>query len=353
MPDLCDPCPGKVNTNTSARLDPGAAGARPAAAGRSGPLAQVWHGTAGRPSLPTGHRTRPAARRARRVGRGRRRARGRGRHGGSVSAMRVVAAQIVTSLDKAANRELAVRIVKEAAGAGADLVVLPEATMCTFGDDDTDLADYAEPLYGPFVKALTKAAGETGVTVIAGIFEPAIGEDRVYNTVVAVGPAGHIGAYRKFHLYDALGWKESRRIKPGDPNTDEMVVFALGDFRVGVMNCYDLRFPEMGRALVDRRADVLVVPAHFLSGPDKAEAWQVLLQARAIENTAYVVGAGKPGPECTGHSMVVDPAGEVLAALEGDEVGAVGAELSVERLREVRADLPVLENRRFVVRARG
>jgi|SRR5271166_2529696 len=267
--------------------------------------------------------------------------------------MKVIAAQIVTTLEKSANRELAVRVVKEAAAAGADLVVLPEAAMCAFGDDDTDLAEHAEPLYGPFVKALTGVAGETGVTVIAGIFEPATGEDRVYNTIVAVGPAGHIGAYRKFHLYDALGWKESRRIKPGDPTTDEMVVFPLAGFTVGVMNCYDLRFPEMARALVDRGADTLVVPAHFISGPEKAEVWRVLLRARAIENTAYVVGAGKSGPECTGHSLIVDPTGEVLAALDGDEVGAVGAELSIERVREVRAAIPVLENRRFSVRAKG
>jgi predicted amidohydrolase len=267
--------------------------------------------------------------------------------------MKIAAAQIVTTLDKSENRELAVQIVKEAAGAGADLVVLPEATMCSFGDDDTPLTEYAEPLYGPFVKALTRVAGETGITVIAGIFEPATGEDRVYNTIVAVGPAGHIGAYRKFHLYDAMGWKESRRIKPGDPTTDEMVVFSIGELTVGVMNCYDLRFPEMARALVDRGANVLVVPAHFINGPEKAEVWQVLLRARAIENTAYVVGAGKPGPECTGHSMIVDPLGDVLADLDGDEIGAVGAELSIDRVREVRVSIPVLENRRFSVRAKS
>lgn len=267
--------------------------------------------------------------------------------------MNVMAAQIETSLDKSANRDLVVGVVKEAAEAGADLVVLPEGSMCTFGDDDTDLAELAEPLYGPFVKALTGVTKETGVTVVAGMFEPATGEDRVYNTIVAVGPAGHIGAYRKFHLYDALGWKESRRIKPGNPTTDEMVVFSLKDFTVGVMNCYDLRFPEMGRALVDRGADLLVVPAHFLSGPEKPEVWRVLLRARAIENTAYVVGAGKPGPECTGCSMIVDPIGEVLGALDGDETGAVGAELTIDRVREVRADIPVLANRRFSVRAKS
>ena len=267
--------------------------------------------------------------------------------------MRVAAAQLVTDLDKAQTRARAVAAVHEAAAAGADLVVLPEATMCTFGDDSTDLAEFAEPLYGPFVKALTRAAGETGVTVVAGMFEPATGEARVYNTIVAIGPAGHIGAYRKFHLYDALGWQESKRIKPGDPTTDEMVVFALGDFVCGIMNCYDVRFPEMARALVDRGANLLLAPAHFLAGPEKVDVWTVLLRARAIENTAYVVGAGKPGPECTGHSMIVDPVGHVLAALDADEETLVTAEVTIERLQEVRAAIPVLENRRFAVRARG
>jgi len=270
--------------------------------------------------------------------------------GSNVTGMKVAAAQFTSSLDKAENRERAVKVVSEAAANGADLVVLPEATMATFGEDSVNLADLAEPLYGPFVKSLTRVAGETGITVVAGIFEPATGDDRVYNTIVAVGPAGHIGAYRKFHLYDALGWRESARIKPGDPTTDEMVVIPLGGLFFGVMNCYDLRFPEMARALIDLGATALIVPAHFVNGRGKTETWSVLLRARAIENDAYVVGAGKPGPECVGHSMVVDPEGVILASLDGEEEGMVTAEVSADTVLKARKAIPVLENRRFAVR---
>jgi len=267
--------------------------------------------------------------------------------------MEVAVAQLSSSLDKAANRDLAVETVRAAAADGASLVVLPEAMMADFGEADLDLTELAEPLYGPFVKALTRAAADTGATVVAGMFEPATGEARVYNTTVVVAPEGHIGAYRKFHLFDALGRRESARIKPGSPATDEIVVFKCGDHIVGVMTCFDLRFPEMGRTLVDLGATLLVVPAQFFQGPGKEDTWRTLLRARAIENTVYVAGAGKPGPECIGHSMIVDPLGEVLAELDGDEQGVARADVSVDTVKETRSSMPVLENRRFVVRAKG
>jgi len=267
--------------------------------------------------------------------------------------MEVAVAQLSSSLDKSANRDLAVQTVQAAAADGASLVVLPEAMMADFGEPSVDLTELAEPLYGPFVKALTRAAADTGATVVAGMFEPATGEARVYNTTVVVAPEGHVGAYRKFHLYDALGWRESARIKPGNPTTDETVVFKCADHIVGVMTCYDLRFPEMGRTLVDLGATLLVVPAHFVRGPGKEDTWTVLLRARAIENTVYVAGAGKPGPECIGHSMIVDPLGEVLAELDGEEQGVAKAEVSVDSVKEARSSIPVLESRRFVVRAKG
>jgi deaminated glutathione amidase len=132
-----------------------------------------------------------------------------------------------------------------------------------------------------------------------------------------------------------------------------MVVIPLVGLVFGIMNCYDLRFPEMGRALIDRGATALVVPAHFIEGPGKAETWSILLRARAIENDAYVVAAGKPGPECVGHSMVVDPLGVVLASLDGEEEGLVTAEISNDEVLEVRTAIPVLKNRRFAVRPKG
>jgi predicted amidohydrolase len=275
---------------------------------------------------------------------------------GSVAPVRVAAAQFASDLDKDANRVVASRAVHDAADLGAHLVVLPEASMCGFGGPGTDLSALAEPLDGPFVAALAAAAAATGTTVIAGTFEPVPGEARVHNTVVVVGEGGLLAAYRKVHLYDALGWCESDRVRPGQPDPSNAPVVATGELFVGVMTCYDLRFPESARQLVDGGATVLAVPAAWVAGRHKAEHWRTLLAARAIENTAYVVAAAQPTPTYTGISQIVDPMGVVVAELGPDDgAGSVSiavAEIDAARVLEVRQALPVLANRRFSLRGR-
>jgi deaminated glutathione amidase len=264
--------------------------------------------------------------------------------------MRVAAVQMAVGLEPERNRAIVAQRVAAAAGAGGDLLVLPEATMCGFGDPSFDLAGVAEPLDGPFVQGLHQAARRHGVTVVAGMFERAPRPHRAYNTAVAVGPEGLLAAYRKIHLFDALGARESDRLVPGDPEKD-VVTFTLDGWQVGIMTCYDLRFPELARALSDAGATVLCVPAHWYPGPGKAQVWETLVDARAIENTAYVVAAGKPMPEAVGRSRVVDPAGGVLASLSDTEEGAAVAEVTRDRLSEVRSALPLLDHRRFRVEA--
>ncbi|MHB8218857.1 MAG: carbon-nitrogen hydrolase family protein [Acidimicrobiales bacterium] len=265
--------------------------------------------------------------------------------------MLVAAGQFGSTLDKDRNRRLAVDAVRDAARRGAALAVLPEASMCSFGPPGTDLTPYAEPLDGPFVDALAQAAADSGLTIVGGMFERTRRTGRVLNTVVVVGPDGLIGAYRKFHLFDALGWRESDQVMAGNPQRDGVVVFDLGGLRFGIMTCYDLRFPEMSRVLVDAGADVVVVAAHWLAGRGKADAWTTLLRARAIESTSYVVASAQPAPTCAGHSMVVDPKGKVLAGLSATAIGLVTGRLAARRVQEVRAALPVLANRRFSVAA--
>lgn len=274
--------------------------------------------------------------------------------------VRVAAVQVATSFDVAENRRTLAERTAAAAGAGATLVVFPEATMCTFGGPAVDLAPLAEPLDGPFVEGLCEAAARHGVTVVAGMFERAADERRVHNTVVVASPRGVEGAYRKLHLYDAYGARESDRVVPGDPGAP-LVTFGCpsGDgaggedaLTCGVMTCYDLRFPEMARALVDAGTELIALPAHWYAGPGKAEVWDTLVRARAIENTAYVVAAGKPEDEAVGRSAVVGPGGEVLAALGGKAEDVLVADVSAARVRAVRAALPVLEHRRFRVVAR-
>jgi predicted amidohydrolase len=166
-----------------------------------------------------------------------------------------------------------------------------------------------------------------------------------------------VGAYRKLHLFDALGWRESAKIRPGELDPADpasaLLTFDVGDLTVGVLTCYDLRFPEMSRALVDAGATLLALPAAWVAGPLKEAHWLTLVTARAIENTCYVAAAGQAPRDYAGQSVIVDPMGVPLARL-GETDGAVAvAEVTAERVAEVRRVLPVLANRRYGVVARA
>jgi predicted amidohydrolase len=224
---------------------------------------------------------------------------------------------------------------------GADVVVFPEAFARDFGPAGSDVSAYAEPTDGPFASEVARVAADRRTTIVAGMFE--VGDDpaRPFNTLVVRGEVE--ATYRKIHLYDSFGYRESDRLSAG---AIEPVVVELGGFTLGLMTCYDLRFPELARALVDRGADVLVMPAAWVSGPRKVEHWRTLVRARAIENTVFVVAVGQPGPRYTGHSMVVDPLGEVI--VEADEEAVVcTATLDREVLDGARRTNPSLANRRM------
>ncbi len=222
-----------------------------------------------------------------------------------------------------------------------DLVVFPEAFARDFGQPGSDISAFAEDLDGPFATAVEEVAENCGTTLVAGMFERSDDAARPWNTLVMRGAAE--STYRKIHLYDSFGYRESDRLTAG-PLTASVV--ELAGFRVGLMTCYDLRFPELGRALVDAGAEVLVVPSAWVAGPRKVDHWRTLARARAIENVAYVVAAGQPGPRYSGHSLVVDPWGEILA--EADEGPAMlTADLHRDQLAEARSTNPSLANRRM------
>ena len=149
--------------------------------------------------------------------------------------------------------------------------------------------------------------------------------------------------YRKIHLYDSFGYRESDRLTGG---AVEPVVVDVAGWQVGLMTCYDLRFPELARRLVDAGAEVLVVPAAWLPGDRKVAHWRTLLAARAIENTCFVVGAGQPEPRYVGHSAVIGPLGDVLAEADGSEQ-VIDAVLDRADLDEARRTNPSLANRRL------
>jgi predicted amidohydrolase len=258
----------------------------------------------------------------------------------------VAAVQLTASTDVAGNLRRARQSVREAAGRGAKLVVIPEAAMHPFGAPDLPLAPVAQHLDGPWVSGLADVATQTATTVLAGMFEAVPGESRVRNTVVAVDENGLRGAYRKVHLYDALGWVESERFVAGDPA--ELLTLDVHGVTVGVLTCYDLRFPEIARALVDAGASVLAIPAAWVAGPLKEAHWTTLARARAIENTSWVIAAAQGPPTYAGSSMIVDPMGVPVTRL-GEADGVAVADVDEARTRAVRRSLPTLEQRRFAV----
>ncbi|AIY19336.1 hydrolase [Pimelobacter simplex] len=258
--------------------------------------------------------------------------------------LRLALVQAAAGLDPAGNRDALTRLSAEHAG-DAELVAFPEAFARDFGEAGSDVSPFAEPLDGPFAGAVADAAAAHGTTLVAGMFEPGPDPERPYNTLLVRGAAA--ASYRKVHLYDSFGYRESDRLTAGPI---EPVVVEIGGWKVGLMTCYDLRFPELARALVDRDAELVVVPAAWVAGPRKVHHWRTLLTARAIENTVYVAAVGQPAPRYCGHSMVVDPFGEVVAeagpgAPDAPEVVRAVAERTV--LDEARRVNPSLANRRL------
>ena len=259
-------------------------------------------------------------------------------HRGTLRPRCVALVQHASGLEPDANRAL----LDDLTPPDADLVVFPEAFARDFGEAGSDVSAYAEPLGRP-VRAPSSPGWRpsAATTVVAGMFEAGDDPARPFNTLLVRGAAE--ASYRKIHLYDSFGYRESDRLSAGalDP-----VVVDVGGFGVGLMTCYDLRFPELARALVDAGAEVLVVPAAWVAGPRKVDHWRTLVRARAIENTVFVVAVGQPGPRYSGHSMVVDPLGDVLAeAAEGPEV--LTATLERDLLEQARRTNPSLANRRL------
>ncbi len=255
----------------------------------------------------------------------------------------VALVQAAASRDRADNlRHLAEVVVPP-----ADLVVWPEVTQRDLGGAGDDLGPDAESLDGPFVGALVARAAEHGGVWVAGMLERAEGGGAPpYNTLVVVDGDGVRASYRKLHLYDSFGYQESDRVRAGD---GEPVVVEVADLRVGLMTCYDLRFPEIARALSARGADLMVCPAAWVAGPRKVRHWETLAVARAVENLAYVAAVGQPGPTYSGHSLLVDPRGDVVVAAEDGERVLLG-EVSRALLVEARTENPSLLNRRDEVR---
>jgi deaminated glutathione amidase len=267
----------------------------------------------------------------------------------SADRLRVALVQLDAGGDVALNVAVAARLADEAAAQRARLIALPEYLQYR-GSDDGYRAS-ARSIPGPWTEPFADVARRRDAWILVGsLAETSADPQRPYNTSVLVAPDGTIAAtYRKIHLFDVAVEdgpvdRESDRVSPGD----RAVVAGVDGVRVGLSICYDLRFPELYRALALAGAEVLTVPANFTERTGR-DHWEVLLRARAIENGAYVLApsqiGGPPGQPAFGRSMIVDPWGTVIAQAP-DRVGIVVAELDLGRVRSIRRQIPALANRR-------
>ncbi|HEX6467913.1 MAG TPA: carbon-nitrogen hydrolase family protein [Streptosporangiaceae bacterium] len=263
--------------------------------------------------------------------------------------MRIALGQIVADPDPGTNLTTVKSVTEDAAARGARAVVFPEATMACFG---IPLGPVAEPLDGPWATAVRAIARQAGVVVVAGMFTPAL-NGRVTNTLLITGP-GVDAHYDKIHLFDAFGFAESATVAPGH----RPVTVELDGLTLGVATCYDVRFPDLFLRLADDGAVAVILPASWGAGPGKVEQWEVLVRARALDSTSWMLACGQAdpltvgrepigrAPSGVGHSMVVTPYGEVRGRL-GAEPGLLIAEIDADEVRSARGTIPVLANRRF------
>lgn len=260
----------------------------------------------------------------------------------------IAVAQFAPGADPLANLAAMRQLAAIAVERGATLVVFPEYSSWFQAQFSEATRAAAQGLDGDFVQQAAGIAAEFGIHLVFGLLESGtVADDRVGNTLVALGPEGEVLAtYRKLHLYDAFGHKESDWIRPGDIEPPQ--TFGWAGFTVGLQTCYDIRFPEVTRRLVDAGADLVLVPAEWVRGPLKEHHWRTLVTARAIENTIYLAAADHAPPIGVGNSMVVDPMGVEVASI-GETVDAAVAHISPGRVAEVRRLNPALELRRFRV----
>ncbi|KOV81446.1 carbon-nitrogen hydrolase family protein [Nocardia sp. NRRL S-836] len=258
--------------------------------------------------------------------------------------MRIALCQISSTADPATNLETVRTHVAQAAASGARIVQFPEATQCRFG---VPLAPIAEPLDGPWATAVQEIAVQHNVVVVAGMFTPGT-DGRVTNTTLVTGPGLHLG-YAKIHLFDAFGFRESDTVTPGD----KPVTFEVDGTTFGLATCYDVRFPELFRTLADT-APVILLGASWGAGPGKADQWDLLVRARALDSTSWILACGQAlpatdhgsAPTGIGRSTVVDPLGTVLDRLS-DTPGTLLSDVDTFLVDTARRTLPVLANRRL------
>jgi len=258
---------------------------------------------------------------------------------------KVAIVQFKASITKEQNLKKILDYIEKASKNGAQLCAFPEFMMFYTKSSQTskELASLSETINGNFVKTISKAAKKHSIQVIGTFYEKSNKKNRVHDTSFLINKSGKVvSKYRKIHLYDALGFKESKKMVPGSKIAKPSRT-ALG--KIGMLICYDLRFPEMSRSLVLSGSEILVAPSAWVKGKNKEDHWITINKTRAIENGCYVVAPDQVGNIYCGRSVVVDPFGKILLDMKKRQgIGVVN--ISSEKIKKTRTALPLLKNRR-------
>ena len=272
---------------------------------------------------------------------------------------RIAVLQMTTGIDPVANSDVLVRAVAEAGAGGAAMLFTPEMSGLLDRDRARAAAHIVPEDANRVLADVRGAAASNGLWVALGSLAIRRDDGRLANRSLLIGPDGAIAArYDKIHMFDVAlstgeSWRESAAYEPGT----EVVTAQTPIGRLGLTVCYDIRFPALFAELGDRRCDAIAVPAAF-TVPTGAAHWHLMQRARAVEASAYVIAAAQvglheDGRRTYGHSLVVDPWGEVPLDLGGEGPGLGFAEISADRIAEVRAQLPSLANRRRITKSVG
>jgi len=258
---------------------------------------------------------------------------------------KVAVVQFKASTDKETNLKKIIKFIEKASSKRARLCAFPEFMMFYTSSSQTpkQLSTEAEKINGNFVSSICKAAKENKIQVVGTFYEKSSKKNRVYDTSFLVDKNGKIvSTYRKIHLYDALGFKESKKLVAGK-KIIKPTKSSIG--KMGMMICYDLRFPEMSRILANAGSEILVAPSAWVKGKGKEEHWITINKTRAIENGCYVIAPDQVGNIYCGRSLVVDPFGNILLDMKKKQ-GIAVVDIDIDKVKQIRKVLPLLKNRR-------
>ena len=264
--------------------------------------------------------------------------------------MKVAVVQFKASTNKEINLKKIINYISKAAKNNATLIAFPEFMMFYTNSLQTSkqLADLAETISGNFVTTIANTAKENQIQIVGSFYEKSRKKNRVYDTSFIIDKSGKvISTYRKIHLYDALGFRESDKMISGSKIT-KPVKTSIG--KVGMMICYDLRFPEISRSLAVAGSEILIAPSAWVKGNMKEEHWIIINKTRAIENGCYVIAPDQVGNIYCGRSIVVDPYGKILLDMKKKQ-GIKYVNIELKKVKQIRKILPLLKNRRTDVYA--